>query len=520
MTCRLTTTLFVLITTIILCANASAEVRPSKVFSDHMVLQQDLPINVFGSADPGEQVTVEFNGQIASVLADDEGRWLAELPAMKADGEIHTLKIEGDANIVELNDVMLGEVWLCSGQSNMGRSVTIQEPIEGVRFLYRDKAVRGGVFPNDYDYGEHVTVGWCECSPEAMAATPKPLDRSGTPTIRNSYGEVAVQFAERLHQELQVPIGVMNIAFAGSTASSWVPEPGLEETYPFDQLIDEPYFNHKPGVMYQTELHPIIPLTIRGVVWYQGEDDGRNQEYDQDLKTMIESWRGLFRQQELPFYMIQIAQTSYAAGMLRVWESEAWVMENVPYTGLAPSNDLQDASLRIDEGALRQPASGFPIVSGSNPHPPNKHFVAQRAADIALAKTYGLIDREVFGPMYDSHVVENGKVVIKFKHVGDGLITDDGNPPNWFQCATPLSRESYHPSELHYMLRLRQQMVSIEAEIVGCDKIVVYLPEGMEEAFWIGFAWNALSRHNLRNSEALSAIPFRIWDGVPPAPPQ
>jgi len=221
----------------------------------------------------------------------------------------------------------------------------------------------------------------------------------------------------------------------------------------------------------------------------------------------------------MPFYMIQIAQTTYAAGMLRVWESEAWILENVPHTGLAPSNDLQDRSLRIDDkGALRQPPSGFPIVSGSNPHPPNKHLVAERAANIALAKTYGKIDREVFGPMVDSHEVRDGKVVIKFKHVGDGLKTDDGKAPNWFQVASPLSKEAYHPSEHHYMLRLRQKMVSVKAKIAGKDTVVVHLPPDMKEVFWVSFAWNALARHNLRNSEGLSAIPFRIWNGVPPKP--
>jgi len=264
-----------------------AEVRPAKVFSDHVVLQQELPINVFGSADPGEPVTVEFNGATMSGKAGDDGRWLVKLPAMKADGKAHTLVIKG-TNTIELRDVVLGEVWITSGQSNMGRGVQIKEAIPGVRVFYRNQTVKG-VFPCKHDYGQQTTAGWCECSPEALAATPKPLDRAGRPTTRNAYGEVAVVFAKTLHEQLDVPVGVMNIAFAGSTASSWTPKPDLAKEYPFDKPIEAPRYNHIPGVMYQTQLHPVIPLTIRGVVWYQGEDDGRNENYDQDLKKMIES---------------------------------------------------------------------------------------------------------------------------------------------------------------------------------------------------------------------------------------
>ncbi len=496
-----------------------AEIRPARVFADHMVLQQEMPIHVFGSADAGETVTVTFNDRTASDKAGANGRWRVTLPAMKADGKPHTLSIKGKQNAVELKDVLLGEVWITSGQSNMGREIQIKETIPGIRVFYRNKSVRG-VFHYEHDYGDDMTVGWCECSPEALAAAPPTLNRAGKPTPRNSYGEVAVRFAEKLHKELGVPVGVMNIAFAGSTASSWTPKSELEKEYPFGKPITERYYNHKPGVMYQTQLHPIVPLSIRGVVWYQGEDDGRNRNYADDLKTMIESWRKLFRQPELPFTMIQIAQTTYATGMLRVWESQAWVMENVPHTGLAPSNDLQDKGMRADEGNPRQkiPGTAWPIVAGSNPHPPNKHLVAQRAADIALARTYGTLKREVFGPMYDSHEVKDGKVRIKFKHVGDGLRTDDGKPPNWFQVAPPLPKEEYHPSEQHYTGRLKKHVVKAKAEIAGKETIVVHFPPEVPEPFWISFAWNALSRHNLRNSEGLSAIPFRIWPGVPPRP--
>lgn len=503
---------------LLLSVPSLADVRPAKVFADHMVLQQEMPINVFGSASAGEKVTVELRGATASAVANGAGRWLVKLPAMKADGKPATLSIRGKESRVELKDILLGEVWLTSGQSNMGRGVAIKEAIPGVRLFYLSKTVRG-VFPYEHDYDEKVTAGWCECSPEALAATPPVWGRSGKRVARTSYGEVAVVFAKRLHERLGVPVGVMNIAFAGSTASSWTPKPGLEKEYPFGKPIEQRYYSHKPGVMYQTQLRPIVPLSIRGVVWYQGEDDGRNPNYHQDLKRMIESWRELFGQPKLPFYMIQIGQTTYASGMLRVWESQAWVMANVPNTGLVPSNDLQDNRLRLDEkGALRQPPTGYPLAGGSNPHPPNKHLVAERAADIALAKIYGKLHREVFGPMYGSHTIDGRKVVIKFKHVGDGLRTDDGKPPNWFQVAPPLSREAYHPSELHYMLRLRQRMISVQAEIIGKDTVVVHLPAKMKEAFWVSFAWHPLSRSNLRNSEGLSAIPFRIWDGVPARP--
>ena len=488
-----------------------AELRMPRVFTDHMVLQHELPIRVWGWSDAGSKVKTEINGESAIAIADTNGRWQVVLPAMKSDGRAHTLVVTAGGDEIKLKDVLLGEVWICGGQSNMGRPVTGEQSRSADFPKIRLFNISGNTPRNE---GIDDTFGWATCTPETTVRAGDGSREKG----RRGFTEVGYVFGRNIHEQLDVPVGLIQMNCGGSTAKDWTPTAGVADSLTYDEPIKG--LTHKPGVLYEVRMRGIVPFTARGVIWYQGEDDGRNQNYDKDLKALIESWRALFDRPNLPFYMAQIAQTGYASGMLRVWESQVWVANNVSHTGLAPSNDLQDKGIRDDKGNPKQklPATGWPISGGSNPHPPNKHLIGTRLADIALAKTYGKLDREVFGPMYDSHEIKDGKVFIKFKHIGKGLKTDNAKPVNWFQVAPPLSKDEYHPSDQHYTGRLRKHFVKATAEIVGKDTIVVHIPAEVSEPFWISFAWHPLARHNLYNSEGLAAFPFRIWPGVPPAP--
>ena len=397
------------------------------------------------------------------------------------------------------------------GQSNMGRPVTREQARSADFPKIRLFNISGNTPRSE---GIDDTFGWTVCTPEVIARAGDGSRAKG----RRGFTEVGYVFGRDIHEELGVPVGLIQMNCGGSTARDWTPTSGVAESLTYDEPIKG--LTHKSGVLYEVRMRGIVPFTARGVIWYQGEDDGRNQNYDKDLKALIESWRALFDRPDLPFYMAQIAQTGYASGMLGVWESQVWVANNVLYTGLAPSNDLQDKGMRTDEGNPKQgaPATGWPIAGGSNPHPPNKHLIGKRLASIALARTYRKLDREVFGPMYDSHEFKDGKVFIKFKHVGNGLNTDDAKSVNWFQVASPLSKDEYHPSDQHYSGRLRKHFLKATAEIVGKDIIAVSMPPEISKPFWISFAWHPLARHNVYNSEGLAAFPFRIWPGVPPAP--
>ena len=247
----------------------------------------------------------------------------------------------------------------------------------------------------------------------------------------------------------------------------------------------------------------MVPMTVRGVVWYQGETDGRNWNYDEDLTAMIAAWRKKFHNPDLPFYLAQIAQTSYASGMVRVWECQAAVAKGVPKVYLASSNDLWDGgrakpeAIRVDEGKKDSPGTGWPLAGISNPHPPNKAIVAIRLVEEALVKTYSKdLGREVLPPTYASHAVKGGKVRVTFANVGKGLKTDDGEPPNWFEVAPAGADER----TLDY--------VKAEARIVAPDTVEVGSPQ-VKAPKHVRFAWHMYARHNLYNSAGLPAVNFR-----------
>jgi hypothetical protein len=231
------------------------------------------------------------------------------------------------------------------------------------------------------------------------------------------------------------------------------------------------------------------------VVWYQGEDDGRNANYRQDFTDLIESWRRLWGRPELPFYFAQIAPTTYSGGMLGVWEAQSRVMEAVPNTGLAVSNDIYDDGPGHFKPGKTDSATGWPICGGSNPHPPHRPVVAGRLAEIALAKAYGLDRGEVFGPMYGSHKASGNQMFVTFKHCGKGLASNDQQPLTWFQIAAPAA-----DGKLNF--------VNAQAKIVGKDTVAL-TAAGVENPQHVRFAWNNLARHNLVNSQHLPAVAFK-----------
>ena len=470
-------------------AAAPADLRLPKVFTDHMVLQRELPIAVWGWADPREKVTVTLAGQSVSVTPGADSRWRANLPAMPADGKAHTLRVAAGEKTIELTDVWLGEVWLCSGQSNMARQTEVKDPLPPLRLFWID----GSTVPQKDDLGEQV-AGWVSATPEGLAAAGTVLVR-GKQTPRKTFTEVGYVFGRGLQQALKVPVGLIQSAFGGSTVEAWTPKADLEKQYPFGQEVKKGYVGHTPGLLYQSMIHGIVPLTIRGVIWYQGEDDGRNRKYHLDMQAWIQAWRGLWSRDDLPFYFVQIAPTGYAGGQMQyLWQSQVWVMDHVPHTALAVTNDMMSEG---EPGRIKaDPATGFPLLGGSNPHPDNKPVAAERLADIALVKTYRQADRVIIGPLYDSHEVKGDRIVVKFRHVGGGLATRDGRAPNWFEVSDG-TRD-----------RGRCVYAPAQAKIVAGDSVEVW-SAAVKQPRFVRFAWNCLARHNLMNREGLPGVSFR-----------
>jgi sialate O-acetylesterase len=470
-----------------LASAARADVRLPKVFTDHMVLQQEMPIAVWGGAAAGEAVAVEFNGQKATARAGDDGTWRVALPAMKADGQPRTLAVKGN-NTLELQDVLLGEVWLCSGQSNMGRPVE-EAAAKAADYPHIRLFNSSGDTPRRDGLDE--TSGWIVCSPASILQAG---DSLGAGKGRRPFSEVAYHFGLKLHQTLKVPVGLLQVNCGGSTARDWTPFPEAAAKLTNDQPIQK--ITHNDGLLYWVRLRGMVPLTVRGVVWYQGEDDGRNPKYADDFKNLIESWRKLWSRPDLPFYFAQIAATTYAGGMLGVWEAQRWVMDHVPHTGMAVSNDIYEGTANGGFKRRDDKALAWPIAGGGNPHPTGRPRIAVRLADIALVQTYGQPKKILYGPMYESHEARDGKLLVRFKHTGGGLATDDGQPPNWFE----LSDGTREGRKLRY--------AKAEARIIGPDTVEVSSPQVPQPKF-VRFGWHALARFNLINKEGLPAVSFR-----------
>ncbi len=478
-----------------------ADVRLPKLFTSNMVLQQEMPIRLWGWAEPGEKITVTLSDRKpVATTANKQGQWKVELPAMKADGKTHRLVVKGK-NTLQLENILIGEVWLCAGQSNMNRSTQVKADDPNIRLFW----IAGSRTPMKEDLSDQV-LGWTPATTKTVSKLAEVGKKRLHARWRPGFTEVGYVFGRQIHAELKVPVGLIMCAYGGSQVQSWTPHEGIEKKYPFGVEANERWLAHRPGFLYRTMVHGMVPFSIRGVVWYQGENDGRARAfaYAQDMEKWIASWRKLWKQEKMPFYFTQIAQTSYASGMLRVWESQAWVAQNIPYTGLASSNDLQDKNLRVDKGNPKAkpptPGTGFPLAGGSNPHPPNKHIVAKRLADMALAKTYGKIKREVFPPIYDSHKIDGDRIIVKFKNTGGGLKTDDGKPVNWFELSDGVKRGQGRAAKYQY--------IPAEAKIVDKNTVEVSSTKIKNPKF-VRFAWHQFARHNLYNKEGLPAISFR-----------
>ena len=490
------------VTSLAFSHQAHAELRLPRIFTDHMVLQQEQAIAVWGWERPGVEVTVTLGRVSTSAVAKPDGTWINVLPSMKADGTSYTMTVRGE-NTITFEDVVIGEVWLVGGQSNMNRGIDVTKFNDSqLRMFWIDF----NTIPNDEDLNEGVS-GWAPSTAEDLAMAAPVSEGRNKGQQRTQFSEVGYVFAQKLCEHLKVPVGVIKATVGGSTAKAWTPQPDdYPSKYPWRKEVEKKrYIAHQPGLLYHSMIDGFAPFAMRGVIWYQGEDDGRNKNYQEDLTTLIESYRRTWNNQNLAFHMCQIAQTTYASGMLGVYEAQVAVSEELEQCGLAPSNTLQDKSKRIDEGNKQRKieGTGWPIVAGGNPHPPNKHLIAARLADIALKQSYGVIEREVLGPTYESHTVTGNKVTIKFKHAGTGLVADDGEALNWFEISDGSPRDE-RPDALPLFHKA-------EAKVTGRDTVEVWC-KAVPNPRFVRFAWHPLARHNLSNKEGLPALPFRSDD--------
>ena len=502
----------VLILASALAPPAFADVRLPKIFGDHMVLQRDSPLPIWGWAEPGERVIVEFLGQIDSTSANAQGEWKVELPPAQAGGP-HVLTVTG-TNSIELQNVLVGEVWLCSGQSNMEMGVSLCLNPEAEIAAANYPQIRLFQIPKKLSAEPQTDIeaDWTRC-------TPATISQGGW----GGFSAAAYYFGRHLQRELDVPIGLIQAAWGGTRIEPWIPPagfaavPAVRDIYQQLQLqnprsdlykerlggvLDEvedwlnvaraarqreepvpemptyppellpPNDPQQPAVLYNAMIHPLVPFALRGAIWYQGESNRtEGMHYTEKMKALIGGWRGLWPSGEFPFYYVQIAPYSYgdeASDVLpKFWEAQTAALE-IPHTGMVVIHDVGDLN---------------------DIHPKNKQEVGRRLALVALAKTYNQAV-SYSGPLYRSMEIKGDKIHLRFDH-GGGLKTRDGAAPDHFEV---IDQE-------------RGGFVRANAKIVG-DEVVVSAP-GVANPVAVRFAWHKLAEPNLINAAGLPAAPFR-----------
>jgi len=490
-----------------------AEVRIPGFYGDHMVLQRDMPIRLRGWSEPGEKVSVSLGPVRATAEANELGQWEVTLPKQSANPLGQDLIFQG-SNTITIQDVLIGEVWLCSGQSNMEWTVAASQRAA--------EEIAKAQYPNI----RHMKV--------ARRPSNIPLDdvasewKICTPEVAGGFTACGYFMAVRLQDELNVPVGLINSSWGGTRVEPWTPPLGFRQVTALSdiyesvvqrtpgseiyrnslrqhvdalgQWVDQaksalesnravvpspvfpasmiPFASHQdPTMLYNGMIHALVGYPIRGAIWYQGESNHEEgMLYFEKKKALIQGWRELWGQGDFPFYYVQIAPFQYGNEdptiLAEFWESQAAV-EQIPGTGMVVIND---------------------IATLNDIHPPNKQDVGERLALLALKRDYGKTELIADRPVMESYKVLDGKLQIKFKNTGGGLKTRDGQPPSHFEVIGAGSR-GYVPAEA---------TLSVDTILLTSSDV--------EQPVAFRFAWDKLAEPNLMGATGLPVGAFRAGE--------
>jgi len=527
--------------------SAAGEIRLPSIIGDNMVLQQKQHLPIWGWADPGEKVTVAIGNHHASAKAGTDGMWRVKLAPMKAQPEPQVMTITGKNGAkIEVKNILIGEVWLGSGQSNM------------------EWPLRGSINGNDWVAGANRPKMRLFLVPHALSATPV-ADVAAkwvecNPETVKDFSAVLYQFGRNLNEELAVPVGLIESNWGGCNIRAWIPPEGFAsqpELRGYSEWID--WANETRETALSLSLDKFDPFLatmkqaatdIKAKPFWDKKTDDDFRRSILDAHTMFVSWLETARKAaaekktvpEVPHPLITChiynptllynamihplvpfgirgaiwyqgetdcgARMLYAyqmSGLIQGWR-KVWNQGNFPfgyvqiapydYVKLNPICTPEDLPLfwEAQTAALAVPNTGMVVThdigSFDNIHPPNKHDVGRRLALWALAKTYGRKELVYSGPLYDSYKVEGRKIRIRFKHTGSGLTTKDGKAPNWFTIAGEDGK-----------------FVDATAVIEG-DSVVVSNPD-VPTPMNVRFGWDQSADPNLANREGLPASSFR-----------
>lgn len=462
-----------------------------------MVIQQGKDFNLWGKSRPGSKVSVKADWEAGFHESDSDqnGNWQIIIPVPKVqegDFKKHSITLIHENGEFVLEDILIGEVWICSGQSNMEMEMKAIPPwLEGVID-----------FENEIANANHPEIRFIKIEKNF---TKNPLtDTKGiwnqvSPLTAGDMSGVAYYFAKDLQEKLKVPVGLIISSFGGSAIQAWMSREALANDEVLNSQYLEPYVESpksheslegietmeelfeiltRPSLLYNAMIHPLKKLSFRGFLWYQGESNKNESEYYTRLnKVLIESWRKDFDHAEAPFYFVQMPPYAWeesdptADYYAKFREAQEKVLESVPHVGMAVTMDIGEVQ---------------------NIHPRNKKDVGYRLSKIALHSTYGMTEVQHLGPKFRDFEIQGKEVIVRYESntIGSGLSTNDGEAPRHFF----LSGED-------------GKLYPAKAKISG-DTVILYAEE-VENPVAIRYAFTNYPITNLQNKEGLPAVPFQ-----------
>lgn len=499
--------LFGLVGLMLLATTVPAALNLPNIFNDNMVLQREIPVPIWGWAEPGDKITVKFGSQEKSAIAGDDGRWDVKLDPMPACGKGQCMMIVNGEEARRIDNILVGEVWVCAGQSNMEWCVDALENGLVQASLARFPEIRFIDAPNDISGVplRDFQAKWKVCHP----------------TTIGSFSAVGYFFGRELFEHLQIPIGLIGSNWGATQIEPWTPAFALSgneelrnagkyinrantayqqtlreklseiDTWrknvdkaiaagkplpAFDIFIPhELHSNSHPTAIYNAMVAPFATFAIRGVIWYQGENNIKDGiKYAPKMKALIAGWRKAWNEGDFPFLFCQIAPFYYGNApeetLPALWEAQYQVLATVPNTGMASTVDI-----------------GNP----RNIHPLDKRDVGDRLARIALAKTYKMKNVTYLNPSFKSMQTFENKIIITFANVGKELKTRDGLAPREFELAGPDGK-------------------FYSAEAVIMDNEIVLSCSMVKNPISVKYAWRNIANPNLINEEDLPVLPFKV----------
>ena len=462
----------------VLSLAGSAQLSMPRIFSSNMIFQQGVKVPVWGKALPDETIQVVFGEQRVTTRAGTDSCWKVELKPMKATFEERELRVIGKESTITYHNVVIGEVWICSGQSNMEYTMQLYpgyaQPLKGDNLAAIELGKPENSLIRIYNCSRNGSkTSWSPANGESLKAS----------------SAAGYFFARAIQEKLNVPVGIITAAVGGTHIEAWTANEDYRRSSIFAPLLEAgggQVGEQIPGTWYNVMIAPLIPYAVKGFLWYQGENNcaKRDTMYAEKYKIMVEGWREKFNLKVAPFYYVLLAPHIYS-DRLHNKNRNAVTAEDLP---LFREQQLKGAAITNN--------TDYIVISDlvddlNDIHPSYKWEVGARLAGLALAKTYGQTNTRSYGPRMKTMRGAGDSIIVTFDHVADGLRTIDGKRVSWFEIAG--ADKQFRPAL---------------AEIRGENEVVVFHPD-IKDPVKVRLGWHETAMPNLVNTDHLPVAPFR-----------